>query len=410
MKDVVIVGAGLTGLICARVLKEAGLDFLVLDRADQVGGRVRSDKVNGFILDRGFQIFLDAYPEARRWLDYDALDLQAFYPGARLQTRAGAVLFGDPLRHPEAALGTVMAKVGSLADKLRVLALRQFVTRKSIEQLMQMPERTSLQTLRQWGFSESFIQQFWRPFFGGVFLEPELQTSSRFLFFVMKMFSSGRACVPAQGMQQIPLQLSRWLPAEDLRLNAAVTAVEAGRVRLAGTDQIKARAVVLAVAQPQARQLVALPPRRFQSSRTLYFASEQAPLEQGVLVLNSQGQGPVNHLAVMSHVSAAYAPSGQHLLSLTVLAPFTELPLAELLPQIEKQMLSWFGSWQAELLRDDRIPYSLPNQTQPGLFESQTRRLTAGLYLGGDYTENASINGAMRAGRLLAEQVIADLV
>ncbi len=408
MTEVVIVGAGLTGLVCARVLKEAGVDFLVLDQAEQVGGRVRSDKVNGFILDRGFQIFLDAYPEARRWLDYDALDLQAFYPGAQLQTRQGPVLIGDPLRQPQDALSTALAKVGNMGDKLRVLALRQALTQQPLEKLGQIPENTTLQALRQWGFSESFIQQFWQPFLGGVFLESELQTSSSFFFFVMKMFSSGRACVPVQGMQEIPLQLASWLPPEHLRLNTAVMAVESGQVRLASSDILKARAIVLAVAEPQARQLVALPPRRFQSSRTLYFACEQAPVERGVLVLNSQGKGPVNHLAVMSLVSSAYAPTGQHLLSLTVLAPYTGLPQAELLQQIEIQMQGWFGHWQAELLRDDQIPYSLPNQSQPGLTESQTRRLAPGLYLGGDYTENASINGAMKAGRLLAEQVLAD--
>lgn len=408
MRDVIIIGGGLTGLICARACKEAGLDFLLLEASESLGGRVGSERVNGFVLDKGFQIFLSAYPEARRWLDYDALDLQAFYPGALIQTRQGPILLGDPLREPADALATTLARIGSLEDKLRVLKLREGLKRLPLEALSRYADRSTARELRQLGFSEGFIQRFFQPFLAGVFLEPELQTRADFFYFVMKMFSLGQATVPAAGMQAIPDQLARWIPAEHLRLKMPVAYAEAGRVVLQNGENLPARAVVVATDYSAAARLLKLPPRRWNASRTLYFAAERSPLERPILMLNGQGTGPVNNLSVMSLVSDAYAPAGQHLIALSLLGAAASAPLSETLPAVQRQLSQWFGELSTgwELLKDQQIPQSLPLQSPLAGKVPGTRRLAPGLYLGGDHSENASINGAMRAGRLLAEAIL----
>ncbi|MGV3525948.1 MAG: NAD(P)/FAD-dependent oxidoreductase [Candidatus Sericytochromatia bacterium] len=407
--DVLIVGAGLTGLTCARALKEAGISSLLLEANDAVGGRVRSERVNGFLLDRGFQIFLSAYPEARRWLDYDALQLKAFYPGALIQTLQGPVLLGDPLRQPEDALATALARLGTLSDKLHILQLRQDVLRHSLEALARRPETTTFLALRERGFSEAFIQAFFQPFLGGVFLDPNLQTSSHFFHFVMKMFSSGDATVPAAGMQALPEQLLRWLPPESVRLNSPVRTVSAGAVTLASGETLHAKAVVVATEAATAARLLKLAPVRAQASRTVYLATAQAPVDKPILVLNGRGVGPINNAVVMSLAAPDYAPPGQHQLALSLLPPALAQPWEQLWPRLQRQLRDWFPrhpqDW--ELLRDTVLPYSLPAQSVP--LRAQTRRLEAGLYLGGDHSENASINGAMRAGRLLAEALEQDL-
>ena len=186
--EVLIVGAGLAGLCCARALQKQGVDFLVLEAADGVGGRIRTDVVDGFRLDRGFQVFLTSYPEAKAVLDYDALDLKPFWPGALVRFRSKFHELADPGRRTFTAMNSVFSPIGSMADKLRVARLRARTLRGSIEDRFRDPETTSLQMLRDCGFSPSMIDRFFKPFLGGIFLDPELQTSSRMLSFLFRMF------------------------------------------------------------------------------------------------------------------------------------------------------------------------------------------------------------------------------
>lgn len=412
MYDVLIVGAGLTGLTCARALQEQGFNFLVLEAQSTVGGRVRSDRHAGFILDHGFQIFLTAYPEAQRWLDYTSLDLKPFYRGVRIQTLNDCVQLSDPLNQPQTAWETALAKLGSLEDKFRMLKFIYHLRQHDLSELWQKRASSTSLYLRQWGFSERFIQSFLRPFFAGVFLDPDLQTSSRSLDFVFKMFLEGQAVVPAQGMQAIPEQLRAALRPEQIQFQAPVAKVEPQAITLENGTRLQARAVVVACDANAAAKLLHLPPQRWNSSRTLYFAAEQSPLSEPILTLNGQGTGPVNNLVPISLAAPSYAPEGQHLLSVSVLSPWADTSLTSLLQEVQKQLLTWFGSevksWQ--LLKDYWLPHSLPEQsTIATQTYSRTRRLETGLYLGGDFTETASINGAMAAGRRLAELLLQDL-
>jgi phytoene dehydrogenase-like protein len=206
--DVVVIGAGLAGLCCARRLAEAGVSFQIVEGSDGIGGRVRTDEVDGFLLDRGFQVLLTAYPEARRLLDYSRLDLKPFSPGA-LSWFAGRMnRLVDPWRTPGMWLEGLRSDFGTLGDKLRMARLRSRVQRSSIEEIFRRPDRATKDTLKNEGFGQEIIHRFFRPFLGGILLDGELKTSSRMFEFVFKMLSEGDTSVPASGMRAIPMQLA----------------------------------------------------------------------------------------------------------------------------------------------------------------------------------------------------------
>ncbi|MEM9345877.1 MAG: NAD(P)/FAD-dependent oxidoreductase [Planctomycetota bacterium] len=409
--DVVIVGAGLAGLCCARRLQESGRRFLVLDAADAVGGRIRTDGVDGYRLDRGFQVFSTAYPEAQKILDYKPLDLHSFEPGALVRYGGAFHQLTDPWRRPLRGICSVFSPVGTLADKLRVARLRSRVLRGSTEDQFKIPETTTIEALQQDGFTDSMIERFFRPFLGGIFLDPGLQASSRMFNFVFRMFSSGDATLPAEGMEAIPQQIASRLPSGTVRLNTRVAGFESGSVRLESGETIRAQAIVVATESPVAAELLGEPVSPGSQGVTcLYFAADRPPIDEPVLVLNGEGTGPVNNLCVPS-LLVPCAPDGRHLVSATVLG----IPGADdaaLESEVREQLASWYGpevgGWRH--LRTYRIPHALPRQAPPALAEPERPvRLKDGVYVCGDHRDNASINGAMVSGRRAAEALLDDL-
>lgn len=403
--DVIIVGGGLAGLCCARRLHQEGIPFCLLEASDAVGGRVRTDRVEGFQLDRGFQVLLTAYPEAKQVWDYDSLELGFFEPGALVRHAGRFHHFVDPWRRPSKLVSTALSPLASLGDKLRVASLRRRVCRLPLEQLYQRPETSTLDALRAQGFSERMIDHFFRPFLGGIFLDPELRTSSRMFEFVFRMFSLGEAALPAHGMEALPRQIAEGLPQASIQCNARVVEVTTQGVKLEDGTGWSAKSVVVACEGPATAKLLGeQPPDHWQSVTCFYYAAPKTPVKEPILVLNGDGRGPINNLCVPSQVSPAYAPQGKSLVSVTVLGCSEDEALEQ---QVRQQLVSWFGEpvhdWQ--LLKAYPIHYALPSQSNLTPVQKDVVRAD-GIVVCGDYLDTASLQGAMSSGRRAAEAVI----
>jgi phytoene dehydrogenase-like protein len=409
--DVLIVGAGLAGLSCARRLAAGGVSVQILEAADGVGGRVRTDVVDGFLLDRGFQVLLTAYPEAKESLDYGALKLKAFSPGAYSWFAGRMNKLIDPWRMPGLWREALRSEFGTLGDKLRIARLRARLKRTSIEELFRRPDRAISDDLRAEGFSQEMIHRFFRPFIGGIILDGELKSSSRMFEFVFKMLAEGDTVVPAGGMGEIPEQLASKLPTGSVRLNAKVESLHENEITLEGGEKLQARAIVVAAEGPAAAHLVGEAEPASRSVTCFYYAADESPIPSPMLLLNGDGAGPVNNFAVMTQVAPSYAPAGKHLISVSVLG-IQQLTDMQLGGFIIAQMKNWFGdvarSWR--FLKSYRIPHAQPQQ-YPGALEPPQRpvRIRPGVYVTGDHRDNASINGALGSGRRAAEAVLADL-
>src|SRR6266481_4403385 len=409
--DVLIVGAGLAGLCCARELQAKGVSFQILEASDGIGGRVRTDEVDGFLLDRGFQVLFTAYPEAKLCLDYARLDLNPFFPGI-LSWYAGRMnKLVDPWRMPGAWKEAFQSEFGTLTDKLRIARLRSRLRRTSIEDIFRRPERSTKEALAAEGFSSDMIHHFFRPFLGGILLDGELKSSSRMFEFVFKMISEGDIAVPARGMGAIPAQLASHLPADSIRLNTHAESLHENELTLTGGESLRARAIVVAAEGPAAAHLVGEAEPASRSVSCFYYSTGEPPVPHPMLVLNGDGAGPVNNFVVMNQVAPSYAPAGKSLVSVTVLGT-QQLTDQQLSGFVIAQMKNWFGpiasSWR--YLKSYRIPHAQPQQ-YPGALEPPQRpvRVRSGIYVCGDHRDNASINGAMLSGRRAAEAVLADL-
>ena len=417
---VVIVGAGLAGLCCALGLSAAGVQCQIVEAADDVGGRVRTDFVEGFLLDRGFQVLLTAYPEARRVLDYDRLNLQSFNSGAIVRRNGSFNKLLFPLRHPQAMVSAAISPVMTLGDKLRALGLWNSLRSGDAESLLNSgSEQTTEDELKAQGFSPTAIESFFRPFFGGVFLQPRLTTSSRFFRFMFRMFAEGSAAVPEQGMAQIPQQLAARVKAAGvtIQLNTRVTDLTPTRVTLADGKILSASAVVVAAELPEAQRLIgqdlASGAGAERSACTLYFAADRPCVGEPTLVLNGDGAagGPLNHLAEMSSVAGSYAPQGATLISASVLDS-RGMNDADLQQAVVNQLVGWYGrsvrTWRH--LRTYWISHALPPLEPPTLQNPERSvRIGRGLFACGDHRDQASIQGAFNSGRRAAEAVISQL-
>jgi phytoene dehydrogenase-like protein len=413
-QPVIIVGAGLSGLACALALQAEKIPYLLLEAHAHVGGRVRSEEKNGFILDHGFQVYLTAYPEAGKLLDLDALALQCFSPGAIIRLpKQQTTIISDPLREPLNAFKTLFSSALNLGDKWHMLGLKTRLAAKSIDAIWTSPELTTREYLRQQGFSEKGIQQFFTPFFSGIFLEPHLDTSSRLFEFVFKHFSRGHAALPKHGMQAIPEQLAKRLKPEALKRQtrvAQLTLEPQPSVTLDNGEVLYASHIVLATAAPEAQRLLpqlTLPPSNRVS--TLYFAAPRSPLSQPSLWLNAAPEeGPINHLCVPSDIQPSYAPESKALISATLLSEVD----SERLHQAEQQLHRVFGPQvkQWTLLQSDTITAALPRFTPEQYpLAPKSPVLSSNLTLCGDYCVSPSIEGAIVSGQQAAQKVVHDL-
>lgn len=406
--EVIIIGAGLAGLTAAKLLKEAGRSVLVLEASDGVGGRVRTDEIDGYLLDRGFQVFLTAYPEAKNLLNYEALELRKFDPGALILNRDGITKMGDPIRQPGSLASTLLSSAATFADKLRMLRLKLKLSGKSIDKIFSEPEITTTEYLKNEGFSGTIMNQFFRPFMTGIFLEDRLNTSSRMFEFVFKMFSEGDAAIPAKGMGLIPEQLAACLVPQELLFHQQVSAVNAGTVTTAEGTVYQADIVLIATDPLRSPVRYSTSIIDHHSVSNMYFTAEKRPFEVPLIALNTLSGKLVNNIAVMDRISPAYAKGSDALISLSLIGDYSKANQKELQENVISELKFWYPdavSWKH--LKTYHIDYALPNDDQvTNEPDYTTLRLNAQTFVCGDHLMNGSINAAMKSGRLAAEAII----
>ena len=435
MPSAIVVGAGLSGLVAARHLHRANWTVTVLEARDEVGGRIQTDCVDGFMLDHGFQVYLTGYKTAGQELDLAKLQLGAFPAGAFVQLEGKRYRVCDPLRStwyvaPLHAIETLLAPVGSVVDKLRISAFRNRVCKSSPEELLGVRNVSALERLHQMGFSETIIDQFFRPFFGGIFLDDSLSVSAGVMEFVFRTFSLGQAALPTLGMHAIPMQIAADLPSEAIRLKTTVESVSNGGLKLSDGESLSADHIIIATEEPAAKRILAnsalasgsvaqlssivAPPnvtiqKNPSATSCLYFEVLDPPIHEATLVLNGEARGVINNLCFPSFAQSSYAPSGKALLSVSTVGQ-TESPGSDLLALVREQLVEWFGpranAWRH--LRTYRVPYALPNQSPASLAvaENQTK-ISERVWRCGDYCETGSIEGAIQSGLATANQILA---
>lgn len=387
---VAIIGGGIAGLTCATYLERSGkpLDLVLHEASDEVGGRVRTDRVDGFLLDRGFQIFLTAYPEARHLLDYGRLGLRSFIPGAKVHLSSGWTTVADPLREPSKVITTAFSQIATLKDKFALLELWKWCRSRTPEALLADTTGTTLDLLHRFGMSPQIIERFFRPFFGGVFLESKLETSAKLFAFTFRMFSDGDAALPTQGIDAIPRQLAEGLKRTKICLDSPAEAAS-----------LDADAVVVAHGEGAGVQ--------WHGTSNWYFAAGASPMrDEPILALEAVPEtGPINNVAVVSDVQPNYSPAGFSLVSAATVG------IHEDEASVRAHLRKWFGNpvedWR--LLRAMHIRHALPAQPPDLLREVHKSVRQRGHYVCGDWCDTASLNGAMASGRRCAEAILHDL-
>ncbi|MGZ3608630.1 MAG: NAD(P)/FAD-dependent oxidoreductase [Ktedonobacteraceae bacterium] len=420
---IIIIGAGLAGLTCAQGLVRAGENVLVLEASDQVGGRVRTDiNKDGYRLDRGFQVLFTSYSSAKRHLTFDELKPRKFEPGAILIRNGKRYEITDPTREPERILTSLRNPLISTADKIRLLRLRQEITGFSTADIfsgksqLEGKDESTEQYLHSFGFSnDGFIDNFARPFYGGIFLDRSLLTSARMFQFTFKMLATGDTILPAEGIQRIPEQLARSLPVGTIQYNARVSELlisdgKAHGVLLANGEAIEAEKIVVATESPQAAKLTGFPlPTEGMSSMCLYFEGDQRLYPQRKILLNANHDAYVNNAVLLTNIAPTYAPPRKHLLSVTVLNP-SESDDELVARRCLREMAQWFLEYDMsgwKFLAAYRIPFSQFSQ-KPGIFDHLPANTTPikSLYLAGEYTQSSSIQGAMHSGEYAAQAIL----
>ncbi len=421
-RPVIVVGAGMAGLTAAVALHEAGVPVRLFEASDGLGGRIRTDRhPAGFLIDRGFQVLLDAYPFVRRWLDLAALDPAPFDAAALIWTGRRLVPLADPRRHPRALLRDLTSPVFGVDDKVRlatmVLHAARAPWRSAREAALAMPDESAAETLRRLGYSSAFVERIARPFWGGITLDPSLASSAGPLWFTLKMFLAGRAVLPRAGIGAMPEQLGRRLPATAVTFGARVErlTVEAGRVTGVAVDgRVQpAAAVIVAADPPAARALTgidALPDQHAAvGSLTVFLAGRRDPGIGPRLVLDGTGRLTLNHLAPLSTVQPAYAPPGSQLLAAVVVGKRLaegDDPTLAIRARDDVAMLLGHAPDAWDIVRTVRVPFSQFAQP-PAIYARLPGNQTAtgGLYLASEATVDSSCNGAIASGEAAAQLV-----
>ena len=406
---VTIIGAGIAGLTAAVYLHKKGFKVQIIEASDRAGGRIKTDIIDGFRLDRGFQVLLTEYPETKALLNYEKLNLKRFLPGATVLYEKGQFEIADPFRRPSALFSTLFAPVGSIKDKLNTFFLKNKLLKISVPAIFKQSETDTISQLKKYGFSAKMTDRFYKPFFSGIFLENDLKTSGNMFDFVMKMFSEGDAAIPALGMEEIPKQLVAMLPEHSIQYNLKVASVENNKIICENGQTFETDKIIIATeATGFVSRYIPKNKQNYHQVTNVYFEAKIAPTKKAVVVLNASiNKKWVNNLTVMTNISKKYAPENKILIAVS-LNGIPEISDEELAENMKNELRNWYGN-QADdwkMLKTYRINYALPNQEKVLNEATQSDiQINENLFICGDHLMNGSINAAMKSGRLVAELI-----
>lgn len=395
-KSIAIIGAGISGLIAAKTLEKAGYSPVMFDSNSTIGGRVVSQSTNSYNLDLGFQVLLTAYPEAKKHLDYDALDLRYFKPGAILFNQGKASKIGDPLRDKGTFLSTMLSSSLTISDKIKVYLLSQKLKRKSISDIFNSKKTsTTANYLKECGFSKKALDNFFIPFFTGIFLEDKLSTPSSMFEFVFKMFSEGSAAIPKNGIGEIPKQIYSCLKRTDLNLNHHISKIDGQTVSFTNSD--KQEFDVILKTYPDEGQA------KWKSCDNIYFEILSGNLADDFIGLVG------NHSSLANNINI-HKSGQQNIMSVTIVKEHV-YDSSELADQIKKEIEEHCNIYLGNFIEHFKIKKALvDNRNLKYDAKYEEFKVRDGLYHCGDYMLNSSLNAAMLSGERAAEAIIKDLV
>ena len=398
--EFVVVGAGLAGLTAAKVLSQSGREVLLLEKSDGVGGRVRTDQYKDFLLDRGFQVLLTAYPELPKHLNLSLLRLHSFESGATIFSDGHFSKVGDPFRNVSSIMSTAFTKTIGMQDKIKLLKLRNSLIGRKKIYLQQKDDKRILETFEELGFTSKAIISFFKPLVGGIQLDPTLSGSTRLCFLVLKMLFIGDAAVPSRGMGAISEQLSKQINESSIRLTSTVDKVEGKKVILESGESFLPSNLIIATEGPATAKLLGQESPLSRSVSCIYFSASQAPSSSKAILLNGEKNGPALNVAIMSNISPSYSKNGKALIAVAI--PDTIKP--DSMENVLIQMRKWFGdsvdSW--EHIKTYSIEHGQPD-LRPGDPFRKSIKNSEGVYICGDHRDTPSIQGALVSGRRAAE-------
>ena len=402
-----IVGAGISGLIAAKVLENHGYSPEIYEAGKSVGGRIITEEIKGHRLDRGFQVLLNEYPKVKQYLDLEKLDLKILKPGAVVYTNGKARKIGDPLRDSSLLLPSLFSGIGSVGDKIKTLKLYFELKAVDSEDIFKEEETTTLKYLRQKGFSEDIIKNFFRPFFSGIFLEPDLRTSSRMFRFVFKMFGEGDAVIPALGMGEISKQIAGDLKTTSIHLETPIKQVTDSKLLLEDDQEIRSHFTIIATEASSLVSNLRNQQMDWKSCHCFYFTAKEAAIEGRIIGLVADESALVNN--IFYHSSLQEHEVDEHLISVTIVKD-TALDPVDLELRVRRELKDYCNISVDQMVKYYEIKKALPDigVLEYAIMPTETR-LSNRIFLAGDQLLNASQNAAMISGERAALGLIETL-
>ena len=400
-----IIGAGVSGLIAAKVLEESGYSPTLIESSNDVGGRIKTFIKEGYQIDRGFQVLLTEYPQAKKHLDYKALKLQKLVSGSSIFIKNKQFIIGNPIRNISLLIPTLFSDIGTVTDKLNILKLYLYLRFKSIEKIFLSKELKTIDYLKKFGFSIKIINGFFKPFFAGIFLETELSSSSRMFEFVFKMFAQGDVAIPESGIQEIPYQIAKKLTKTNFIFNTQVDKIFDGEIILKNKIKIKSDYTIIAT---EAKNLIDghnCSSVKWKSCINFYFETDKKSLMCGLIGLVPGNNTVINNIFFVSGIKSK-TTGPKELLSVTVIDP-KSYSNGDLIERVEYELKKYCGIKVIRLISQFNILKSLPDLKDI----SSTKKLSEfqisdTIFLAGDHKLNPSLNAAITSGEMSALQLI----